>query len=297
MSVDKKDAVIREIWNARFRIHSLRPLQSVVKRVNQDLNSVTKFYIDHRILPMPIPAEFYTGTEQTSRRRELKHKLISLKEIMQLQQIRALTVSSHLPIEQAIIERLRQHDIFITDLKVTLLNAQKQLYELEVLKSPFVNTIDTAKINVKLVDESLLATDFLDGSYQSKISLMNLNVTPYSVDQKIRYGSLVAWKRHSSKLKLTPTIKVSLRLYSVEDSVQTYDEHQKLIGTEPTVQLIDIEAGTQIELQFLENETILKKDSETIHLPAVGDRIACFFYTNSVSPERISVELSSLEQV
>lgn len=291
-----KELVIREIWNARFRSHSLRPLQSSITHARHDLEGITKFFVNHRVLPLPLPETFQT-TCCDIRRREFRYKPISLREVLHVQQIKVLTVSKHLPFKEAVIERLKQHDIIVTDIAVDLLNSNKHFYQLTVLKSPFINTKDVAKLVIKTSDESLLATKWMDGLYQSKSNTAHLNVTPYLIDERVHYGSVIAWERHSDVLKIKATAPTSLKLYNAEDNIACYDHQMNLIESTPIFSVLNIEAGTQLDFKFLKDKTLLELNGETTELGIVGNQIACLFYNESIAPEQIMVEISSLEQV
>lgn len=290
----KKELVIREIWNNRFRIHSLRPLQSSIRQVSQENSGVTKFHVNHVILAPPIPVEFIKLNE-TTRKRELKSKLISLREIFQLQQIKALTVSEHLPLREAILTRLKQHDIIVTDIGIESLNQNKQLYQLNVLKSPFVNTKDNVRTVIKTSKEDLLGATVLDGVYQSKTSMACLNVTPYPINGRVQYGSMLSWSRFSDKLRVKLNSAISFKLYNTENQPDELEQQLVLLEQSAIFESIDHELGNDLLFNFGNDNTILIAGDKVITLPRMNGNITCLFYSDNVSPDKLEIELSSTE--
>lgn len=299
MLSSEKQAIIREIWNSRFNIHSLRPLQSKVTHVTED-NGVPKFHVEHRIIPTPIPAEMITHLEST-RKRELKFKPRSLYQTLKERQIRVIAVSKHLPLEEAVIARLRQLGIIIHELTVERVGDKKTLFMVKVLKSPYVSTEDFAKLTIHLTDEDLSATEFLDGDYNNQTKSLQLNPSSYSrlTEHGIKYfyGSMVSWVRNSNHLKVKVITPCYLNLYgkNVAD-LNDYKNHLAMDGTIPIFSE-KFEAEEHFELRFEEDKTLFTHKGETIELEAVDKRLALSVADNSVVAKNFNLEITSMEPV
>ena len=295
MPTSTQQAILREIWNNRFQIHSLRPLQSKIVGVHSEFDSVTKFHIEHRILPPPgllnPPVE-----GSLIRRRELKFRPVEFRDLIKAKRINTLTINRHVPIEQAVIARLAQHGIILNEVMVEKIEGTKPLYLIRALKSPYV-IAGTVKLPITFSDEDLLATDFLDGHYNQKTGRLTLAVTSYPGEVSNVYGSLVGWARRAKRLQITARGNCTLKLYSVVDAdLSDYEEHLKLIA-KPVIFEINMQENEQVVVEFNEGNTTLRSSrGEEIYSEAKS-RIACLFTHQSMISNSIVVDMTSTEQV
>lgn len=298
MLSSEKQALIREIWNNRFNIHSLRPLQSKVTRVTED-NGVLKFHVEHQVIPTPLP-EVMLKPVRDKRKRELKYKPISIEELLKVRQIRNLAIAAHLPMEDALIHRLKQCGIIIKELIVEKLTERKSQYSVKVLKSPYVTTAGLGKLQLYQVAEDLLATEFLDGDYNSKTKLLRLHPTSYlrtsQSEVNYFYGSVFSWTRHSDYLKVNILDDMHLNLYGeLVGDLNEYKEHIELMKTKAFMS-IEFKAGEHFELKFLENETQFIYKGVVTSLPKSEQRIAMSVATPLVVARDFKLEITSMEQ-
>ena len=299
MLSSEKQALIREIWNNRFNIHSLRPLQSKVTRVTED-KGILKFHVEHQCVPTALPPEFGKRVEE-KRKRELKFRPLSISATLQERQIRGLSIANHLPVEEALILRLKQHGIIIKELTVERTADRKPFYQVKVLKSPYVTTSGEAKLQLYQIAEDLLAADFLDGDYNSKTRLLTLFPTSYlSTDSEtVRYfyGSLVSWNRNSNYLKVKFLEDTYLNLYgALVGDLNEYKNHLELMKTESFLSK-EFKAEEHFELKFSESETLFIYKGETVVLPPADKRVAFSVTTPGVIARDFKLEITSMEQV
>lgn len=302
MPSKEQQSLLREIWNHRFNIHSLRPLQSKVTHVTEEYPDVMKFHIEHRILPSPLP--FKAKDEiKAVRRRELKFKAQSIQDTLSARQIRTLSVNKNLPIELAVIERLKQHGIIIGEVEITKIHETKPIYTLKVLRSGYVKQNTVVKLTILQTAEDLLSTEFLDGNFNSKNGEMILYPTSYvkTTDKTISafYGSLIAWERNNKFLKVTAKEDYLFCFYDVSvGDLNDYNNHLKLRTNQPVI-IVSINAGEHFTLQFSEDKTILSTDQGNTDYPLLTERMAMFISNQKTktvaSPFRI--EITSMEQV
>lgn len=299
MLSSEKQALLREIWNNRFNIHSLRPLQSKVTRVTED-GGVLKFHVEHQCIPSALPSEFSKRVTD-KRKRELKFKPLSIAATLQERQIRSLSIASHLSVEEALILRLKQHGIIIKELTAERTADRKPFYQVKVVKSPYVTTAGEVKIQLYQIAEDLLAADFLDGDYNSKSRLLRLYPTSYeSKDSKtIRYfyGSFVSWDRNSNYLKVKVLEDMHLNLYgALVGDLNEYKNHLELMGTESLMSM-EFKAEEHFELKFSESETQFIYKGEAHILPPADKRIAFSVTSPNVVVRDFKLEITSMEQV
>lgn len=299
MLSSEKQALLREMWNNRFNIHSLRPLQSKVTQVSEDLG-ILKFFVEHQCVPTPLPVEFGKPVNE-KRKRQLKFRPLSISATLQERQIRSLSIASHLPVEEALIQRLKQHGIIIQELTVERLTDRKPSYLVKVLKSPYVTTTGDVKLQLYVTAEDLLATEFLDGEYNSRSKLLRLLPTSYpsltSDDGRYFYGSMVSWQRHSDYLKVKLMDDTHLNLYgALVGDLNEYKNHLDLLKTEPFLSK-EFKSGEHFELKFNENETLFIYAGETISLPKCDKRIAIGVTTTEIVARDFKLEITSTEQI
>ena len=297
MLSSEKQALIREIWNNRFNIHSLRPLQSKVTRVTDD-HGILKFHVEHQVIPTPLP-EVIGKPIQTSRKRELKFRPLSISATLQERRIRSLSIAKHLPIEEALIMRLKQHGILIKELTAERINERKPLYRIQVLKSPYVTTLGDAKLQLYQVGEDLLAADFLDGLYNSKSKLLCLHPTSYQsfneTEMRYFYGSIFSWDRDSDYLKVKFIEDTHLNLYgALVGDLNEYKNHLELMKTQSVLSK-EFKAEEHFELKFTESETFFIYKGETLVLPKMDKRIAISVATPNVIARDFKLEITSME--
>lgn len=295
MPTSTQQAIIREIWNNRFHIHSLRPLQSKIVGIHSEFNDVVKFSIEHRILPPPGP--FTTDRKgKDVRRRELKFRPVEFRDLLRVKRIRALTLNRHVDLKKAMTLRLAQHGITVSDVLVDKIEGSKPLYLVRVLKSPYIIP-GVVKLPITFSDEDLLATEFLDGHYNPKTNRMTLAVTSYPAEDGYVYGSLVDWYRHQDQLKITSHGDYQLKLYSVaEGNLSDYEEQLKLLA-QPTVFEINLKENEQVTVKFIDGQTHLYQNDQTQSFEVIPNRIACLFTHKSMISESIVVDMTSTEQV
>lgn len=297
MSTSLQQAIIREIWNSRFKIHSLRPLQSKVTHVTDD-KGILKFHVEHQIIPTPFPSEMIKPNHSV-RKRELKYRPQPLATALSERGIRSLTVSKHLPIEQALIARLKQYGIIIHELTVEKISDRKPLYLVSVLRSPYLSKGNGVKLTIHLAEEDLLATEFLDGDYNSSNKQLILNPTSYTAtdSETIRYfyGSVVGWVRNSDYLKVTVLSDCTLNLYgNPVGDLNDYKSHLELQKT-ASVLSEEFKVGEHFELKFGKEETLFIKDGEVKSLPAMDKRIALSVVDHLVASRDFKFEITSME--
>lgn len=295
MPTSTQQAILREIWNNRFQIHSLRPLQSKIVGVHYEYDCVTKFHIEHRILPPP--GHFNQPIEGSLiRRRELKFRPVEFRDLIKAKRINTLTINRHVPIEQAVISRLAQHDIILNEVMVEKIEGTKPLYLIRAMKSPYV-IAGTVKLPINFSDEDLLATDFLDGHYNQKTGRLTLAVTSYPDEDGYVYGSLVGWERRAKQLQITARGNCTLKLYSVVDTdLSDYEEHLKLIA-KPVIFEINMQENEQVVVEFNEGNTTLRSSNGEEIYSEAKNRIACLFTHRSMISNSIVVDMTSTEQV
>jgi len=295
MPTSTQQAILREIWNNRFQIHSLRPLQSKIVGVHSEYDCVTKFHIEHRILPPP--GHFNQPIEGSLiRRRELKFRPVEFRNLIKAKRINTLTINRHVPIEQAVISRLAQHGIILNEVMVEKIEGTKPLYLIRAMKSPYV-IAGTVKLPIAFSDEDLLATDFLDGHYNQKTGRLTLAVTSYPDEDGYVYGSLVGWERRAKQLQITARGNCTLKLYSVVDTdLSDYEEHLKLIA-KPVIFEINMQENEQVVVEFNEGNTTLRSSNGEEIYSEAKNRIACLFTHRSMISNSIVVDMTSTEQV
>lgn len=287
----EQQAIIREIWNNRFNIHSLRPLQSKVTRVTED-HGVLKFHVEHQCIPTPLP---FGKDSKEKRKRELRYNLQPLQTVLQERGIRTLSVTKQGSLEEAVKLRLSQLGIHVNEITIEKLSDKKPYYSIQVLKSPCLINESKAKLNIYRDAEDLLNATFVDGDYHTRNKSLSLQVTSYPVGEKYFYASIFAMESFSRYLKINCLENLSFAFYNNEiGAMDDYQQHLTLLSHTPVIKR-QFSAGESFELRLKDEATILTYQGEEVVYPALNQKLAILVSNRGLIAKPVQLELTSME--